>query len=456
MDFSARCCCIAHNPLICSSLLALTVATGCQSLHMPLADHSHLTAKMISPKNPGEALPQEVPVFDADTEITSSDAAPDFTPPPATENIDEKVPESRPVSPSYVATQSSTALSQKTSSLKTQNSTDLAEATSGSYTTPTDSGDPTALDDSTTGSTDPIAAAESAATPEAAAAQPDPVGKTDGNQAIGNRMVAQVDPMTRKDVSTATTPASPITGQQNTANKSLKFAMTPPGDMTWESTGKTAGGRKFQIVSSGDDGFHTLIVGSAVGNDPVAIQLAERLAGHLHENSLIFGGFQTTILRTLNPDGEAILKSVNGLGNNVNRGFPTTASATSNKSAPECDFLLKLITDLKPSRVVHLRTIPGAAGAVGASHSCQKLTEQIAESRKIRQFVFPEDINEGTMEFYLSSFTKTEVMTLAIPSELTSDLAWDLYQDALLNMIQKDPVKTQRGQQRSAADLSEN
>jgi len=60
------------------------------------------------------------------------------------------------------------------------------------------------------------------------------------------------------------------------------------------------------------------------------------------------------------------------------------------------------------------------------------------------------------MEFYLSSFTKTEVMTLAIPSELTSDLAWDLYQDALLNMIQKDPVKTQRGQQRSAADLSEN
>jgi hypothetical protein len=444
--------------LVSFSLLSLTAATGCQSLHLPPSQQSHVSAKVITTDHLGAVPPQEVPVFDAPNEMTSSVATTNITPPPASVNSTEKVAETESGIPNNVVGQSETGPSSETTSQTQPEPSDAEESL-----TPISK---TSLAESTVVVTEPALTAESpaavpsvvsAADTAAAPTQTDSLAEADDNPANDSRMVAQVDPVTRKDVSGAGTAPAPVNaGQQDTSKEPLQFAMTLPGNMTWESTGKTAGGRNFQIVTTGDDGFHTLIVGSAVGNDPVAIQLADRLARHLHENSLIFGGFQTTILRTLNPDGEAILKSVNGHGNYVNRGFPTTASATSKTSTPESVFLLKLITDLKPSRVVHLRTVPGTTGAVGASRNCERLSEQIAKSRKLRQFTFPENVNQGTLEFYLSSFTKTEIMTLAIPAEITSDVAWDLYQDTLLNMIQPIPVKTQRGQQRSAADLSEN
>ncbi|MEI7699265.1 MAG: hypothetical protein WCK86_05685 [Planctomycetia bacterium] len=458
MAFLAPCRFTFQGRLVSFSLLSLIAATGCQSLHLPPSQQSHVAAKVITTDQPGVVQPPEIPVFDAPTEMTSSDATTNFTPPPASLISTEKVAETESGIPNDVVVQSETEPSSETTSQTQPEPSDAEESlTPISKTSLPDSPVVVTEPASTPGSPGAVPSVESAADTAAALVQPDSLAEADDNPANVSRVVAQVDPVTRKDISGAgTTPAPSHADPQNALKKPLQFAMTPPGNMTWESTGKTAGGRNFQIVTTGDEGFHTLIVGSAVGNDPVAIQLADRLARHLHENSLIFGGFQTTILRTLNPDGEAILKSVNGHGNYVNRGFPTIASATSTTSTPESVFLLKLITDLKPSRVVHLRTVPGTAGAVGASRNCEGLSEQIAESQKLRQFTFPENINEGTLEFYLSSFTKTEVMTLAIPAEITSDVAWDLYQDTLLNMIQPNPVKTQRGQQRSAADLSEN
>lgn len=458
MAFPARSLCTFQVRLVSSSLLSLTVAGGCQSLHLPASQQSHVMAKVITTDYPGAVQTPEFPVFDAPTEMTSTDATPGVTQVPATVRNTETVVGTEPGPSENVDVQSATSLSLETNS-QSQPAPSDAEESQPSTAKNSLAESPGLVTEtaSTSGSPGAVPSVESAADTADTPAQPDSLPKADDNPANDSRVVAQVDPVTRKDVSDAgKAPISSNTDQQNALKKPLQFAMTPPGNMTWESTGKTAGGRSFQIVTTGDDGFHTLIVGSAVGNDPVAIQLADRLARHLHENSLILGGFQTTILRTLNPDGEAILKSVNGHGNYVNRGFPTTASATSKPSTPEGSFLLKLIADLKPSRVIHLRTVPDTTGAVGASLNCERLSEQIAESRKLKQFTFPEDINAGTLEFYLSSFTETEVMTLAIPAELTVEIAWELYQDTLLNLIQQNPVKIQKGQQRSAADLSEN
>lgn len=457
MAFLALCSFSFQGRLASFSLLTLTVATGCQSLHLPPSQQSHVTAKVITTDYPGVMQPQEIPVFDASTEMTSSDATTIFTPAAASVNSAEKVADAESGIPNHVVVQSEKGPSSETTSQTPPKPSDAEESLTPISRTSLAESTVVTETASTSGSPGAVPSVESAADTVAAPAQTDSLAEADDNPANDSRVVAQADPETRKDtVTPGAAPASSNAGQQNTSKEPLQFAMSLPGKMTWESTGKTAGGRSFQIVTTGDEGFHTLIVGSAVGNDPVAIELVDQLARHLHENSLILGGFQTTILRTLNPDGEAILKSVNGHGNYVNRGFPTIALATSKTSTPESVFLLKLITDLKPSRVVHLRTVPGTTGAVGASRNCERLSEQIAESRKLKQFTFPENINEGTLEFYLSSFTKTEIMTLAIPAEITSDVAWDLYQDTLLNMIQRDPVKTQKGQQRSAADLSEN
>jgi hypothetical protein len=458
MAFLARCRRTFQVRLVSFSLLSLTVAGGCQTLHLPASQQSHVTANVITADHPGAVQPPEIPVFDAPTELTSTDDTPGVTPAPATVRNNETVVDTEPGPTENVDVQSATSLSLETNSQSQPTPSDAEESQpSTAKTSLAESPGLVTETASTAESPAAVPSVVSAADTAATLTQTDSLRDADDNPASDSRVVAQVDAVTRKDVSDAgNAPVSSNADPQNALKKPLQFAMTPPGNMTWQSTGKTAGGRSFQIVTTGDDGFHTLIVGSAVGNDPVAIQLADRLARHLHENSLILGGFQTTILRTLNPDGEAILKSVNGHGNYVNRGFPTTASGTSKTSTPESIFLLKLIADLKPRRVVHLRTVPDTAGAVGASRHCERLSEQIAESRKLKQFTFPEDINAGTLEFYVSSFTETEVMTLAIPAELTVEIAWELYQDTLLNLIQQNPVKTQKGQQRSAADLSEN
>ncbi|MCA9050495.1 MAG: hypothetical protein KDA89_17280, partial [Planctomycetaceae bacterium] len=86
---------------------------------------------------------------------------------------------------------------------------------------------------------------------------------------------------------------------------SLGSSISAPQPFRWEQLASSAGRRSIDGVTIGDSGYRTLVIGSLAGDDPVAVTLAENLARHLHENSLIVGGIQTTILRNLNPDGEA-------------------------------------------------------------------------------------------------------------------------------------------------------
>lgn len=444
----------------CCVTLLLTAFCGCQSLPQTFPTGNLTTAELAALKSEDRAAEGvresgEVPDFDLPTaasvpaQVAAAEGVPSTNPEVASPNSNSIAPEKLPAAVAAADIAQPPAASPSAAS----SVDDTKSALSQDSATQTDSVSPAAdsappIPPSATNTTPVTTAAGSSSAPVATdtpATTPD----MPETSAADTRQLAQADAGTRTDtpLATLTPPGDPAVSPSSGA---LQFAMKPPGALLWTSVGKTAGGRSFQVATSGEEGFHTLIIGSAVGHEPAAIQLTERLAAHLNENSLILGGFRTTLLRTLNPDGQAILKPVNGNGDNVNRGFPTIGGTDTSAGIPEVAFLLNMLADQKPQRVIHLRTIPGKRAAIGSDKSCRQLVQQVAEAAELKQFAFPEDVNQGTLEFYLASLTKTQVITLAIPAELTADAAWAQFEDVLLNLIQQYPVETPRGQQQAA------
>ena len=213
-----------------------------------------------------------------------------------------------------------------------------------------------------------------------------------------------------------------------------------PKPFAWTPTGKTTGDRSFQSVTIGDDGYRSLVIGSVAGNDPIALELVEQLARRLHNDKTILGGFHTTIIRTLNPDGEAQHNVLNGKGQYINHSFPKDNEIADGNQPVEVTFLLGQIEAMKPQRVIHIRTIEGGQGLVAASSDCLKLARDSAEWLEFRVINLPGKAVSGSLERHLASSGGCEVMTFAIPATAKKTELWDRYGDALQNLLMSEDV----------------
>lgn len=219
--------------------------------------------------------------------------------------------------------------------------------------------------------------------------------------------------------------------------------VSPPKPFAWEGTGKSTGQRAFQVASPGDDGYRTLVVGSVGGNDPLALELIDRLAHRLHEDSVILGGYDCTIIRTLNPDGEATQRFLNQKGEYINAKFPKPGDKTNASPVAEVDFFLKQLQTVQPQRVVHVRTVSGKSGIVAASQSCESVGKEIAEWLNFTLIRLPgQKTAEGSLERYVSASGSSDMLTIGIPDSTPRAELWDLYGDTLMNLLLRDDMAT--------------
>lgn len=219
--------------------------------------------------------------------------------------------------------------------------------------------------------------------------------------------------------------------------------VSPPKPFAWEGTGKSTGQRVFHVASPGDDGYRTLVVGSVGGNDPVALELVDRLARRLHDDSVILGGYDCTIIRTLNPDGEATQRFLNQKGEYINAMFPKAGDKTNASPVAEVDFFLKQLQAVQPQRVVHVRTVPGQTGIVAASQSCESVGKEIAEWLNFKLISLPgKKTAEGSLERYVSASGSSDMLTIGIPDSTPRAEVWDLYGDTLMNLLLRDDMAT--------------
>ncbi len=227
-----------------------------------------------------------------------------------------------------------------------------------------------------------------------------------------------------------------------------------PVAFSWTKVGKSSGGQTFEMAQSGEDGYRTLVVGSVGGHDPAAIAIVDQLAQHLHDNSLILGGYDTTFIRTLNPDGMKSKTALNSKGQYINHGFPKAGDTQSVDQPVEAAFLMSQLKQLQPQRVLHIRTIEGDKGLIASSGSCQKVAQETAQIIGFRYVALPEKAVAGSFERYLASRGSSEIITLAIPAKTKTAEAWELYRDTVLNLLQRDDLTTRelaRGQEEKAS-----
>ncbi len=240
-------------------------------------------------------------------------------------------------------------------------------------------------------------------------------------------------------------------------NKPSGVLVTPPKPFDWERSGESAGGRPFLTTSPGDEGYRTLVVGSVGGNDPIALELIDLLAKRLHEDSVILGGFDCTIIRTLNPDGEANRKFLNQRGQYINEGFPKVGDKPANDQPAEVTYLLQQIQKLQPQRVVHVRTVKGETGIIAASDSCQSTGKEVAEWLNFKLITLSQNAHSaGSIERYVSTSGSSDMITFGIPNSTTKEELWTRYGDTLLNLLLRDDVATRemarQQSQKSSAD----
>ena len=229
-----------------------------------------------------------------------------------------------------------------------------------------------------------------------------------------------------------------------------------PKPFAWTPIGKTTGDRSFQTVTIGDEGYRSLVIGSVAGHDPLALELVEQLALRLHSRKIILGGFHSTVIRTLNPDGEALHKVLNEKGQYINHGFPKDNGVADANQPVEVTFLLGQVQSLQPQRVIHVRTIDGGEGFIAASSGCQTMAKDSAEWLGFRVIELPKKAVSGSLERYLAISGRCEMVTFAIPATTKKSELWDRYGDALQNLLmgenlaERELARKKQNQQSSA------
>lgn len=222
--------------------------------------------------------------------------------------------------------------------------------------------------------------------------------------------------------------------------------VTAPGPFQWETLATSAGDRDIEGITIGQGGYRTIILGSLAGDDPLAVSLTEKLAKHIYQNQIVLGGIQATIVRSPNPDGEFRFRMENENGVYLNRQFIPSAITGGNlqKQEPEVRFLLGMLQDRQPQRVIHIRTVSGNVGIVASSSGSSSVAGDVSRWLKFRSIELPGNSAEGTLERFLSQKKSCEIITFAIPQMSDKSTLWEDYGDSLLNLLLAEDFETRK------------
>lgn len=214
----------------------------------------------------------------------------------------------------------------------------------------------------------------------------------------------------------------------------------------WKTSATSAGKRHIESIAIGQGGYRVLVLGSLAGNDPLAIELTERLAKHVHENQIVLGGIRLKVVRNCNPDGHAELRMENANGVYLNRQFVDSLDVRRDlaKQEPEIRFLLGLLDEDRPQRIIHIRSTSNAQGMIAASAGASEAARDFADWQSFRLVALPGKAAEGTLERYISSGHECEIVTVAIPDDSKREELWQTYGDSLLNLLLAEDFETRK------------
>ncbi len=226
----------------------------------------------------------------------------------------------------------------------------------------------------------------------------------------------------------------------------MRGIVSEPKPFEWSRLATSAGKRDIEGMTIGRGGYRTIVIGSLAGDDPLAVAFTEELARHIHENQIILGGIQATVIRNANPDGAVRYQSTNENGVVLNRQFVAglDAGPALLKQAPEVRFLVGMLREGQPQRVIHIRSIARDQGIVAASSGAASVARDVSSWLNFRFADLPGKSVDGTLERYLSQKDECEIITFALPQSTSKNSLWEHYGDSILNLLLDEDYETRK------------
>lgn len=202
------------------------------------------------------------------------------------------------------------------------------------------------------------------------------------------------------------------------------------GSLNWQVLGTSRGKRPIQGIKVGSGEFRVLVFGSLLGNDPAAVKLVDQLAIRAVRNEEITGGTRFVIVRSGNPDGLALKRTVNAANVKIATAFSTENTT---RREPEVSFIIELLETYKPHRVIHLTSGPVPAALVLHNEEGRGAGLDLAEWLSAMAKPVTRFAPRGSVEQFIDE--SAEVVTLVIPRKSKPENVWRKYGDSVFGIL---------------------
>jgi len=201
----------------------------------------------------------------------------------------------------------------------------------------------------------------------------------------------------------------------------MGLCSVPPvhADSPWVSTAQSTGHRPIQVARFGKGPQNVLVVGSLSGNDPETLALMDA-ACKISSQYPPPEPITLLFVRTLNPDGAADLVHTNSHGVELNRNFPSPyfTSIPNRLTGPapasevETQYMLRILEEYKPVRVIHVRGGVGESPLVIVNELWMTLGEKPTLPEHVHLGFFEHSYKAGSLEEYATRMLNASVSTI--------------------------------------------
>lgn len=192
----------------------------------------------------------------------------------------------------------------------------------------------------------------------------------------------------------------------------------------WLSTARSSGQRPIEVARVGRGKDYVLVVGSIYGNEPEAVDLMDRFNREIRTT----GAPQDLVvlmIRTPNPDGLTEKIRTNSQGVDLNRNFPSTRftlsptslTGTHPASEPETQFMMRVLKEYSPTRVIHVRSSIGNRPLVLVNDrwNIEELRHSLAATADVN--AFSGDLKAGSLEEFVEERLGLPLATVLLPPQ---------------------------------------
>jgi hypothetical protein len=220
----------------------------------------------------------------------------------------------------------------------------------------------------------------------------------------------------------------------------------------WSRFYRSTDRRVIETIELGKGARRIAILGSLHGDETQSVALVEELARHFQSHPETLRQATVLLVKSPNPDGLAARSPYNIHGIDLNRNFPSANwkslqnSRAGSKSASEAEtrVIMRLLTDFRPTLVVHLKDSKDRA-LVNSEGNARSQAEQIARllhGQAVEGFGAK---TSGSVEDYAATQLKIPSLTLLLAVEASDQAAWAKDRDALLAVVGAGPAGEETG-----------